>query len=199
MKRMFEKRPTASMAVAFLALVAALGGSAAALPGKNRVDSGDIKNNSVRSADIRNGTIASKDLSARTKRSLRGKTGPAGQPGPAGQRGPAGPAGPAGTPATKLFAVVDSNGTLARGSGATEATSVGTGEYTVRFNQNVRGCAYVATIGLSASEGTSPSGEITVAGEFGGGDPAAVNGVFVSTRSSTGASANRGFHLAVFC
>ncbi len=51
MKRMFEKRPTASMAVAFVALVAALGGSAA-LSGKNAVDSGDVKNDSVSSADI---------------------------------------------------------------------------------------------------------------------------------------------------
>jgi len=50
------------MLVAFAALLAALSGTAIALPGKNTVDSGDIKNNNVRSADIRNNNVTSTDL-----------------------------------------------------------------------------------------------------------------------------------------
>jgi len=196
------------MAVAFLALLGALGGTAVALPGKNSVKKDDIAKNAVNSADIRNRTIKLRDVNRRTVARLRGagSAGPTGPAGPAGARGsagpagargsagPAGPAGPAGAPATKLFAVVNADGSLARGSGAPTATQSGPGEYQVRFNQNVRNCAYTATIGLSGSVGTSEPGEITVVGEFD-----SENGVFLTTHDSAGASSDRGFHLAVFC
>jgi hypothetical protein len=57
-----RRRPSPAMAVAFVALLAALSGTAVALPGKNRVDSGDIKNNVIRGKDIRNGTVTGKDV-----------------------------------------------------------------------------------------------------------------------------------------
>jgi hypothetical protein len=47
-----------------LAVFIALSGTAAALPGKNSVDSGDIKRNGVKSGDIRNGDVKSADLGA---------------------------------------------------------------------------------------------------------------------------------------
>jgi hypothetical protein len=56
------RRPSPAMAVAFAALLAALSGTAVALPGKNTVDSGDIKKNAVRSADIKNGAAGTKDI-----------------------------------------------------------------------------------------------------------------------------------------
>lgn len=72
MRKFLAKRPTPAMAVAFVALLAALSGSAIALPGKNSVDSGDIKNgqvktkdiknNDVRSGDVRNGTLTGGDV-----------------------------------------------------------------------------------------------------------------------------------------
>ena len=62
MRRFLAKRPTPAMAVAFVALLAALSGSAIALPGKNSVDSGDIKNNNIRSKDIRNNDVRSGDV-----------------------------------------------------------------------------------------------------------------------------------------
>jgi hypothetical protein len=52
MTRFFSRRPSPAMAVAFIALLAALSGTAVALPGKNTVDSGDLKRNSVKAADI---------------------------------------------------------------------------------------------------------------------------------------------------
>jgi hypothetical protein len=53
MRRFFvSRRPSSAMAVAFVALVAALSGTAIALPGKNTVDSGDIKNGQVKTKDI---------------------------------------------------------------------------------------------------------------------------------------------------
>ena len=51
MKR-FSRRPSPAMAVAFIALLAALSGTAVALPGKNTVDSGDIKKGAVKASDI---------------------------------------------------------------------------------------------------------------------------------------------------
>jgi hypothetical protein len=50
--RRITRRPSPAMAVAFIALLAALSGTAVALPGKNTVDSGDLKKNAVKPADI---------------------------------------------------------------------------------------------------------------------------------------------------
>lgn len=68
--------------------------------------------------------------------------------GPPGPRGPRGPAGPPG-PSRAWFAVVNANGTLARGSpGTTADRFVGSGQYTVRFPvASTFGCGYTATIG----------------------------------------------------
>ena len=72
MRRFLANRPSPAMAVAFVALLAALSGTAIALPGTNSVDSGDIKNgavktkdiknNDVRSGDVRNGTLTGGDV-----------------------------------------------------------------------------------------------------------------------------------------
>jgi hypothetical protein len=67
----FSRRPSPAMAVAFVALLAALSGTAVALPGKNTVDSGDIKKgavkrgdigrNAVNSGKVRNGSLTGAD------------------------------------------------------------------------------------------------------------------------------------------
>ena len=57
-----RRRPSPALAVAFIALLAALSGTAVALPGKNTVDSGDIKRNAVRSSDVRSGAIRTADI-----------------------------------------------------------------------------------------------------------------------------------------
>jgi hypothetical protein len=55
LKRFMERRPSPAMVVAFVALLAALSGTAVALPGKSTVDSGDLKNRNVKNADIATG------------------------------------------------------------------------------------------------------------------------------------------------
>jgi hypothetical protein len=62
MRRFLSRKPSPAMLVAFIALLAALSGSAIALPGKNTVDSGDIKNNVVGSKDLRNNGVTTKDV-----------------------------------------------------------------------------------------------------------------------------------------
>lgn len=52
MRNLFARRPSPAMVVAFVALLAAAGGSAVALPGKNSVDSGDIRRGAVKRSDI---------------------------------------------------------------------------------------------------------------------------------------------------
>ncbi|MDD7942405.1 hypothetical protein PHK61_28715 [Actinomycetospora lutea] len=96
--------------------------------------------------------------------------------------------------ACALFAVVNADGTLARGFGATSAQRLGQGAYEVIFNRSVRNCAYLGTIGLSGDVGSSPSGEITVVGRNGND-----RGVFLTTATSAGSPTDAGFHLAVHC
>ncbi|HEX5896805.1 MAG TPA: hypothetical protein VFY47_10805 [Thermoleophilaceae bacterium] len=66
MRDFLARRPSPAMAVAFVALLAALSGTAIALPGTNSVDSGDIKNNQVRSKDIRNNNVRGRDVRTST-------------------------------------------------------------------------------------------------------------------------------------
>jgi hypothetical protein len=92
-------------------------------------------------------------------------------------------------------AVVNSAGTLIRGSGATSAAQVeGTGTYEVDFVTDVTACAYVATIGQPGSKGSQPAGLITVVGRSG--DP---NGVFVQTYTRGGKLKFLPFHIDVGC
>lgn len=92
----------------------------------------------------------------------------------------------------RLWAVVDSDGTLARQSGATDVDRTAAGRYEVTFDRDVSDCAYVASIGTSTT--ATPAGGET--GVSQGNDP---NDVFVRNRDSDGTFADRGFHLAVHC
>ncbi len=183
-KFLASTRPTPAMAVAFVALLAALSGTAIALPGKNSVDSGDIKKNTVRSADIRNGTILSKDINRRTRAALRGQTGPA---------GPQGAQGDPGAPATRLWARVSGAGALLGGSGAVSVTRTAAGRYNVTFNQDVSTCAWVSTSDFrEIGDGWGV--------DVDHGKPPATNMVRVLTSlGSSGATADQPFDVAVFC
>ncbi len=106
------------MVVAFLALLAALAGTAAALPGKNtvrskdikngQVKSADIRNNNVKSADVRNGSLQSKDFGA--GQLPEGDKGDKGQKGDRGDKGEKGDQGSAGS--AVAYALIDSGGTV---------------------------------------------------------------------------------------
>ncbi|GAA5183358.1 hypothetical protein GCM10023322_22420 [Rugosimonospora acidiphila] len=93
--------------------------------------------------------------------------------------------------AQTLYAVVNSNGTLARGFGASSAVILATGTYQVNFSHDVTHSALIGTIGLAGTSGSSAPGFITVVGRVG-----VANAVFVQTYNSAGALANLGFHLA---
>jgi outer membrane protein assembly factor BamB len=94
-----------------------------------------------------------------------------------------------GAPATRLWAVVSSAGTLLRGSHASSASAVA-GGYEVDFDRDVSQCSYQATLGATSAE----IGEIGVGPRNGN-----ASGVFVFTADSTGAQTAHGFNLAVNC
>lgn len=94
--------------------------------------------------------------------------------------------------ACTFYAVVNADGTLARGFRAASSQRLAVGNYEVVFHRSVRNSAYVATIGLSGAVGAASPGEITVVGRFNN-----ERGVFVTTHNSAGALADAGFHLAV--
>ncbi len=61
---MSAKRPSHATVVAYLALFVAIGGTAAALPGQNSVNTGDVKNETLKSQDLKNGAaVRSSDVS----------------------------------------------------------------------------------------------------------------------------------------
>jgi hypothetical protein len=173
------------MVVACLALLVALGDASWAtvsqLAPRNSVGPLQLRANAVTSPKIRNGTVGLQDLTPAARR-----------PGPQGPPGPAGPAGPAGA-VTRLFAVMNASGSIARSQGTTSAGRLGAGNYEVVFNQNVSACAFVATIGDPAAI-TGPSGTTAVALRTGN-----ANAVRVDTRSITGSLSDRPFHLVVVC
>jgi hypothetical protein len=116
--------------------------------------------------------------------------------GPQGPAGAPGAQGPAGQSATKLWAVVHTDGanaSLIRGSGAIAATQSSAGFINVTFNQNVDSCAYLVTTGLD-NFNLPPRGGATADR-----DPAAPSKVYVQTFDLTGAAKALDFFLAVFC
>jgi hypothetical protein len=90
--------------------------------------------------------------------------------------------------AQTLWAVVNVNGTLARGFHATSATRMSVGGYHVIFDRDVSGCAFITTV-------DEFNGEISA--EKLSTNP---NGVLLLVRNSAGNIAvDRAFHLAVHC
>ena len=92
-------------------------------------------------------------------------------------------------------AVVNNKGHLVRGSGATGASRAeGNGTTEVDFTNDVSGCAFVATVGEPASNGSEPASFITVVGRSG-----TPQGVYVETLDHSGSLANLPFHIDVGC
>jgi hypothetical protein len=95
--------------------------------------------------------------------------------------------------AKDLWGVVSEGGTLTRKGGAESVTKLGTGDYEVAFGGDVTPCAYNATLG-TGDTGDPPAGEVGVSSRAGN-----AKAVRVVKRDSTGAAADRPFHLTVNC
>jgi hypothetical protein len=104
------------------------------------------------------------------------------------------PAAVAGSNAPSYTAVVDADGTLERGRGATGIVHVNTGIYEVDFTKDVTACGYTATIGLSGDTGASDPGTVAVVGRSG-----TPKGVYIQTFDKKGHPLDLGFHLILAC
>ncbi len=101
------------------------------------------------------------------------------------------------TTANTLSAVVNVDGSLARGLSVTSSRSLEVdGQYVVTFNRDVSNCTYVATGGSATSNGPDDAVVYTVAPWL-----ESVNGVFVQEWDGVLArdSYSEGFHLVVVC
>lgn len=93
-----------------------------------------------------------------------------------------------------LLAVVNSDGSLARGNGASASSRVATGSYDVLFTRNITACAFNVTVGLATQGGNIDAAHATAVGRLG-----TTNGVFIETHNAAGTLTDNGFHLAVTC
>jgi hypothetical protein len=95
-----------------------------------------------------------------------------------------------------MFAIVNLNGTLRRGTpGATSTLAGGapTGDYVVTFPRSVATCAWVASVTGTADATTPLDGALAVALSN------SANGVYVQGRNAAGTEAERPFTLIVSC
>jgi len=101
--------------------------------GKNSVGTAQLKKNAVTSAKVRNGSLLAADF----------KSGqlPAG---PQGAKGDKGDPGAPGVAATKLWANVNWNGALRRGSGIASTERLSSGYYRITFTQSIVNCVGIA-------------------------------------------------------
>jgi hypothetical protein len=163
------------MVVAFVALLAALSGTAAALPGRGSVTSNDIRTGAVGKRAIRNGSVGKGEARSRSIgiSELRN-----------------GAVTTAKLQHPVLSALVSSGGGLQRGVGAVSSTRVSAGSYRVAFDRTVSLCSYQVT---PANVGQNLTAQATI-------DSANPARVFVSLRNAeTGNRTSGTFQVAVFC
>jgi hypothetical protein len=93
-----------------------------------------------------------------------------------------------------LWAVVNPDISLARGSGVVSVSKENNGKVAVVFFKDVSQCAYTANVGFAGDVGSAPDGAVTVVGLN-----QQPNGVYVSTYNQEGVPTDSGFHLLVTC
>ena len=153
-------------AVAFVALVAAASGGASAAVS---VSSGSIAACARHTGGVLYLAARCAKHDERLKWAITGPPGPNGAQGPPGAQGAPGPPGSPGVPASKLFAQVRGDGTLAASSSGVQTARVGVGQYYVDLGQDITDC--VALV----QEGGVPAGP---GGSTGNGDGAAHANIF---------------------
>lgn len=191
MRALRAARPSPATVIASMALLVALAGTgyaASSLPA-NSVGNKQLQANAVTSSKVKDHALLRVDFAAgQLPRGRVGPPGPPGAPGSQGPQGARGPTGSAGGSSAGLWAVVNADGSLARGSGVVSVTRTGSGVYKVQFNRDITQCAWLATI-RTASFGF-------VETELAGGTTTTV---LVQTRDTENMPTDRAFHLGVLC
>jgi hypothetical protein len=93
---------------------------------------------------------------------------------------------------SQMFAVVNANGSIARGKGEGAVARTSVGVYRIGFLRNLMQCGYVASVGGTSTELATGIANVTrLVGQSGV--------LIVRTFSLTGDAADRPFHLYVDC
>jgi hypothetical protein len=93
-----------------------------------------------------------------------------------------------------LGIVVDGSGHRIRGTDGSGVKHLGTGMFEVKFDRNVAGCSYVATVGDPSNGAVSQLATVSTAGGH-----QSHNDVYVETKDSGGNLTDFPFHLQVEC
>lgn len=181
------KRPSPALVISLIALFVALGGTSYAVS--------QLPKGSVGTQQLQNGAVTKSKISKATRKALKGANGATGAQGAQGAQGAAGPKGDKGDAATTLWVVLNSDGTVRKGSHVLGATGNFTSYVRVQFDREIDTCAILSSVGRTG--GSFATGQ-TIADEF------VANGfakdtVLVQSHDSAGADAGRGVHVAVFC
>jgi hypothetical protein len=179
MRRLTLRRPSPAMVVAFIALMAALAPSAAALKGVNLVSSNDIITGAVHKSDAGRDSVGPNEALEDTD--------PGG--GFTGQQIKENTLTvvPAAIGLADRAFIDGANAKVLRGEGVTSVNRSGPGEYQVVFDREPGKCVYLALLS------GDPAGRIAV-----NDSTTNKNAVLVST-SEGGVPTDRSFHLALAC
>ena len=181
MRRLIPGRPSPAMVVAFIALMAALAPTAAALKGVNLVSSNDIITGAVKKSEVGRDSVAGNELLEDTDTG-GGITGSQIREDKLGTVPVA-----AGLAYAGLFNGAD--GKLVRGKGVKTSVRTTTGSYQVVFDREAKSCIYLASL-----DGAEPGQIAAVA------DATNANAVNVTTFAGNGTTAeDRSFNLALSC
>jgi hypothetical protein len=179
MRRLLTRRPSPAMVVAFIALMAALAPTAAALKGVNVVSSNDIITGAVKKSEAGRDSVSSNEVLEDTDPG-GGLTGAQITESKLG-------AVPTATGLAKHAVINGSDGKASRGKGVSSSTRTAAGRYDVVFDRDVRSCTYLATLAGDSAGTIAAQSSATSA-----------NAVRVSTFEG-GLPTNRSFHLALAC
>jgi hypothetical protein len=99
--------------------------------------------------------------------------------------------------AEPMWALVNANATLGRGSAALVSVAQvnsTSGQFEVIFDRDISSCAYLASIGLAGNNATPPAGFVGTTGRQN-----KPNGIFVTTYNSAGTLTAESFFVQVVC
>jgi Collagen triple helix repeat (20 copies) len=166
--------------IAYVALFAALGGSAYAA---GKITASQIAPSAVKSKHVKDGALVAADFAAgslprgeRGPAGPQGQAGPQGEAGPTGQTGPAGPAGPAGAQGERG----PSNAYVVSDDSFSSANSI---------DLDVPAGSYIVDAKVSVGKGQGGE-ELRTSCSVGGTDPAAQGGDVSYVSLDTGTAAN---------
>jgi hypothetical protein len=100
------------------------------------------------------------------------------------------------TAPARVFAVINANGTKARGTAVASTKHIDTGVYEVLFHRRITNCGWSGTVGFGQNPFNGSTGPVMISVS---GRSATNNGVFVQTWNGAGTPTDLPFTVVVVC